>query len=239
MNSNRPSDLNYRSEKPNPGQDSGSRRQAWGSLLRSERSSPNFFAGHGTYDETRFKDGMLVCTGSKKDDKFYRSYINFEILKQLVDILPCRHILLLLDVCFGGTFDQRVRRGVEQSRGPALEPEDALRLSRAVQWPSRWVLTSGGKESVSDGPPGEHSPFAGKLLEIFRTEGMRRPFLSFEDLLGPIQHLRSQPIYQQFGIHQPGVHSFSSADLRTGSPIQTVKSVRFAAFFLIGSPVQR
>ena len=34
-----------------------------------------------------------------------KTYISHERLRRIIDSIPCRHIFLVMDVCFGGTFD--------------------------------------------------------------------------------------------------------------------------------------
>ncbi len=165
-----------------------------------------FIAGHGTFDEHLLKEGLLVCADTQKDDPTYSSYLDYSTLSKLLDNLPCRHILLMLDVCFGGTFDKRIEDEQSGTRGDDADPDvdvDTL-LRRGVDWATRKVLTSGAKEPVLDGKPGQHSPFARKLLEIFRTRGLSEKVLTFEDIVAPMQRLRTKAIYGDFGHYDPG-----------------------------------
>ncbi|MFO0701105.1 MAG: caspase family protein [Nitrospira sp.] len=68
-----------------------------------------FIAGHGTYkDDTR--EGFLITkdSKSKKEDTWGHSFLSHARLGQIVDHFHIGHILVILDACFGGTFDQRI-----------------------------------------------------------------------------------------------------------------------------------
>ncbi|MHB8636152.1 MAG: tetratricopeptide repeat protein [Fimbriimonadaceae bacterium] len=162
-----------------------------------------FFAGHGAYDNKLQHDGMIACSDSKADDPDFNSYLADSTLRNILDGLPIRHILLVLDVCFGGAFDKHfVEEGVPVSRGvPSAHNSDAdAILRRHVTDVSRFVIMSGGIEEVSDGRPGQHSPFMWKVLDILGQDG---PYVTYEDLLGPLQHLKLQPLYDVFGHSEP------------------------------------
>ena len=53
-------------------------------------------------------------------------------------------------------------------------------INRKLKLKTRKFLTSGGKEYVSDGRPGQHSPFVRKLLEAIRSYGGDDSVLSAE-----------------------------------------------------------
>src|SRR5579859_3562065 len=64
-----------------------------------------FFAGHGFYDDT-FKEGFVVTRESLPDDPGRNSYLRHSVLRSTISNNPCQHIFLVMDVCFGGTFDE-------------------------------------------------------------------------------------------------------------------------------------
>lgn len=51
-----------------------------------------------------------------------------------------------------------------------------------MQPPTRRLLTSSGLSYVSDGPAGEHSPFARQFIEALRTYGGADSFLNIAEL---------------------------------------------------------
>jgi uncharacterized caspase-like protein len=73
-----------------------------------------FFAGHGVYDEV-FKQGYIVAKDSRMDDTNRLTYESYDDLRQIINSIPAKHILLVVDACFSGTLDQRI--GQASSRG--------------------------------------------------------------------------------------------------------------------------
>lgn len=142
-----------------------------------------YFAGHGDFDPV-LGQGYVIFNDSKFGDLTYSSHLSFSYLQDVLSKINCPHVLLTLDVCYGGTFDSYfanqdddLKRGDDLSRG-----SNALRTSATfnafiyekLKPKTRLYLSSGGKEVVSDGQKGQHSPFAKafiqKLLEASRSE---------------------------------------------------------------------
>jgi hypothetical protein len=63
-----------------------------------------FFAGHGQYDET-FGEGFVVARNSLAVDPGKTSFISHNRLRSIINNIKCEHTMLVMDVCFGGTFD--------------------------------------------------------------------------------------------------------------------------------------
>lgn len=162
-----------------------------------------FFAGHGQFDE-RTTRGFLVAKDSKEVDIIKDSYFSYSELRDLVDNIPCQHVMLVLDACFGGTFDQDIARS--GSRG-ADNTDLASRtefIERKLRYRTRAYLTSGGKEYVKDGRPGHHSPFAAQFLEALRSYGGADGILTKTELKGYMEVLAQQPMMGDFGTYEPG-----------------------------------
>lgn len=161
-----------------------------------------FIAGHGEFDPV-FSEGYIVTTDSKLNDEIKESFVAHSNVRTIINNIPCKHILLGMDVCFGGTFDQFVagsRGGEEPYSG--VEKEKFIR--RKLQLTTRKYLTSGGKEYVPDGRPGFHSPFAAKLLTAFRTYGGEDKILTFNELFSIVDKAVPGPKTGEFGNNQPG-----------------------------------
>lgn len=166
-----------------------------------------FIAGHGQFDEV-LKEGYLVAKDSKLMDATKSSYIAHSLLRSYIDNIPCEHILLMMDVCFGGTFDPVVaRRGAED-----LDDDTIEYINRKMKYKTRRYITSGGKEYVPDGRPGEHSPFARALLEGFRSEGGSDGVFTLDDILYYTQSVKPQPQSGEFGDNEPGSDFLFIAD---------------------------
>ncbi|HZY80148.1 MAG TPA: caspase family protein [Cyclobacteriaceae bacterium] len=164
-----------------------------------------FFAGHGKFDEL-IKDGYIVTKDSKRNDENSESYISFSDLRTRIDNNPCRHIFLSMDACFGGTFDQALaKRGEDdddEARFNASMQQDLIK--RKLQYKSRIYLTSGGKEYVSDGRPGRHSPFATRFLEALRSGGGAMRVLTTSVINSYVEVGKQVPRYGTFGDNEPG-----------------------------------
>lgn len=159
-----------------------------------------FFAGHGHYDET-FNEGHVVASDSKTNDPSFNSYNSYNRLRSMINNIKCDHVLVMLDVCFGGTFDESLSRGKEGIY------EDLARmdyLTTKLKFKTRKFVTSGGKTYVSDGIPGQHSPFTNRVLEALRSFGGQDKILTYNELLGFVEKAKPAPHYGSFGDNEPG-----------------------------------
>lgn len=161
-----------------------------------------FFAGHGQYDQT-FGEGYVVTRESLAVDEAKTTYLSHNRLRSIVNNIPCEHIFLAMDVCFGGTFDQTLAssRGMTE---PYREATQSEIVTRKLEYKTRRYLTSGGKTYVSDGIRGSHSPFARKLIEALRSNGGMDRVLTLGELMSYVEGLAVQPRYGEFGDNAPG-----------------------------------
>ncbi|HEY5825043.1 MAG TPA: caspase family protein [Cyclobacteriaceae bacterium] len=154
-----------------------------------------FFAGHGYFDDT-FGEGFVVAKNSLENDRAKTTYISHNRLRGVINNIPNQHIFLAMDVCFGGTFDPVIAsaRGLEAS-----ETSDSEFLVRKLSKQTRKYLTSGGKEYVSDGIPGKHSPFTLKLLQALNDSGGSDRILTLSELKTYVEKLKPEPRLGSFG----------------------------------------
>jgi len=159
-----------------------------------------FFAGHGHFDET-FGEGFVVAKNSLENDLSRNSYISHNRLRGVISNIQCNHILLTMDVCFGGTLDPLVAR----SRGGQNASEATVSELLARKWShrTRKYLTSGGKEYVSDGVPGKHSTFSAKFLEALRGMGGSDYLLTLTEIQAEMEKLKQVPRVGSFGDDEP------------------------------------
>ncbi len=111
-----------------------------------------YYAGHGEYQK-RLNKGFWMPVETRGRAQYIA---NSEIVGYL-NAINSRHTLLLCDSCFSGAL--------------LIEMEQAfLQRNTGIgsyhEKPSRWAITSGSREPVSDGQ--QHSPFAAALLEKLR-----------------------------------------------------------------------
>lgn len=163
-----------------------------------------FFAGHGHYDED-LNMGYLVTRDSRPlaEDPWKQSYISYGELAPYVDGLAAEHILLALDVCFGGTFSSDIRLAGSRSGEYQDLPVHEL-IERKADIRTRRYFTSGGKEYVPDGVPGRHSPFASRLIAALRTYGGDDGLLTLSEVTTRLETIDPTPRAGGFGTDQPG-----------------------------------
>ena len=158
-----------------------------------------FFAGHGYFDDT-FKGGHLVARDTKlpDDDPEMLSYVSHSRLRDIIDRMNCKHILLVLDTCYSGTFDRLIAmRGGTDNVSRSLSEAD---IRRKFQYVTRWYLTSGGKEKVPD-----DSEFVRALLEALRSKGGADNLLTIDEVLSYLKQLDNpKPRASGFGSDEPG-----------------------------------
>jgi hypothetical protein len=161
-----------------------------------------FFAGHGQFDQT-FGEGFVVTKESQANDDAKTTYLSHNRLRSIVNNIPCEHIFLAMDVCFGGTFDQSIaHRGLDEE--VYKEASQAEMVTRKLTYKTRRYLTSGGKEYVPDGRPGMNSPFARKFLEALRSRGSKDGILTLGEINTYVEALKPQPRSGEFGDNAPG-----------------------------------
>jgi Caspase domain len=162
-----------------------------------------FFAGHGTYDQT-FGEGFVVTRESLLNDEAKTTYLSHNRLRSIANNIPCEHIFLAMDVCFGGTFDQALAssRGAEEE--VYKEQNQSEFITRKLTYKTRKFLTSGGKQYVSDGIPGKHSPFAKSFVDALRSRGGRDGILTLPEIFTYVEKLKIQPRFGEFGDNAPG-----------------------------------
>ena len=134
-----------------------------------------YFAGHGDVDEGLLDDGFIVCTDSKSldEDPIRNTYIQQTKLKKMINKIPAKQILIILDICHAGFIDEDVWGAAlrENPESGTINMNVMRFLEEKAKYRSRRILTSVGKESALDGKAGKSSPFANLLLQVLRSKG--------------------------------------------------------------------
>ncbi len=161
-----------------------------------------FFAGHGQFDEG-FGEGYVVAKNSLELDRAKTTYISHSNLRSYINNISCNHILLTMDVCFGGTLDPAI------ARARASDSKDELTnnefLARKLSKKTRRYITSGGKEYVSDGIIGKHSPFASRLIEALKSRGGEDGILTMSEIFPYLEKIKqNEPRSGSFGDDERG-----------------------------------
>lgn len=161
-----------------------------------------FIAGHGQFDEV-LGDGYVVAKDSKLKDETKTSYISHSNLRTIVNNIPCRHIFLVVDACFGGTFDPLIAAN-QRGESEYAEATKSEFIQRKMKFKTRRFLTSGGKEYVPDGRPGQHSPFTRRFLEALRSYGGKDGVLTLNEIFSFVEKVKPEPRAGEFGTNEPG-----------------------------------
>jgi|GEM_PF-6344929 len=124
------------------------------------------------------------------------TYLPYSTLFSYIKALSSHHVLLISDSCYSGSIFTPIR-SIETSK----EKLDKI--------PSKWAITSGRIEPVSDGIPGTNSPFAEAIIRLLQDNNQN--LLSVSELANKLvvevagkvdQIPRGEPL-QSFG-HKGG-----------------------------------
>jgi len=120
-----------------------------------------FFAGHGeTIDlATGGQMGFLLPVESRGNsaEDLYSSCISMQSLKELSSFVPAKHVLFLIDACYGGLAASGARSLPKETRGYIRKVTSAR---------ARQIITAGGRgETVAESAEWGHSAFTYKLLD--------------------------------------------------------------------------
>ncbi|GAA4835171.1 hypothetical protein GCM10023331_20500 [Algivirga pacifica] len=162
-----------------------------------------FVAGHGDFDPDLTKDGYLVFKDSQdpKVDSYRGTYVDYTLLNSILDNLSCDHVGVILDVCFGGVFNESLRKS--SSRGQnnmynRIAPETYAKMMLGYR--TRKVLTSGADEPVTDGV-GRNSPFTSRVLKsLTSTEKL----VSMERIFQTVRSETGKGLLNPFGSNKVG-----------------------------------
>jgi formylglycine-generating enzyme required for sulfatase activity len=127
-----------------------------------------YFSGHGEFRDT-MDEGYWIPVDAEREAYF--DFIPNQQIQHYLKRINSHHSFVVVDSCFSGAlFTNR-----------NLEPTERLETV-----PSRWLLTSGRKELVSDGKPGDHSPFAENVLLFLKQN--QQPSLPISRLIDDVVH---------------------------------------------------
>ncbi|WP_407557282.1 caspase family protein, partial [Winogradskyella sp. 4-2091] len=140
-----------------------------------------YFAGHGIINK-KSRLGYWVPYDAKYSS--IATCINNSTVIDSIKAIDCKHLLLISDSCFSGSFITSHR-----------SVEFPMSFKKLNEKSSRWILTSGRVESVSDGEPLKGSPFAISFYEYLNNN--REPFFSLLDIANYITKETSSRTNQQ------------------------------------------
>ncbi len=117
-----------------------------------------FFAGHGTTRALPSGRNLGYIVPVAADTRnFHSQAISMTAFQDINEALPAKHVLYLMDACYGG---------LALTRGGTRRFDPHKYLREVTSRPARQMLTAGGTdEEVADGGPGGHSVFTWTLLQ--------------------------------------------------------------------------
>lgn len=124
------------------------------------------FTGHGQMNIQTHRGYWVPMDGTRNPS----TLIENAVIKDFIEDIDAKHIWLISDSCFSGTFLTRTRGVIEEKE-----------YTKLTFHKSRWMLASGSEERVSDGQPGQHSPFAKYLIRFL--ENNTNAFCSVNEII--------------------------------------------------------
>lgn len=137
-----------------------------------------YYAGHGVArgDGDAGPQGFLIPHGAKPGTT--ETWLSMERVRSAISALPCKHLLVILDCCFAGSFRWSSTRDVAWNDGPLYDSQYE-RYLKGVAWQA--LTSASHDEKALDISPGQdntrdaivangHSPFASALLRGLQGE---------------------------------------------------------------------
>lgn len=118
-----------------------------------------YFAGHGFYDQ-KMDEGYWIPYGAKRERQGLPAkseWLPTSNIDKYMAAIPARHILVIADTCYGGAL----------FRGDPAQEKQLHWYKRAINAPSRYVITSGNLEPVLDSGI-RHSVFAQEIINFLQ-----------------------------------------------------------------------
>lgn len=110
-----------------------------------------YYSGHGEYYQP-IQRGYWIPSDAHLERR--TTYISNADIVDYIKVMKARHVVGIVDSCFSAALFAQKK----------LRPE----TSRQFSLPSRYLITAGRLEPVSDGSMGDNSPFAKSLLDQLR-----------------------------------------------------------------------
>ncbi|MEW6545204.1 MAG: SUMF1/EgtB/PvdO family nonheme iron enzyme [Nitrospirota bacterium] len=121
-----------------------------------------YYAGHGETKKSKGgKEMGYLLPVNGEQDALAETAISMGLIKELADALPSKHVLFLVDVCYGGIAGQQFRS--------TLPPMTEAYLKTITREKGRQLITAGGPDQQAmEAPEWGHSVFTYYLLEGLR-----------------------------------------------------------------------
>lgn len=121
-----------------------------------------YYAGHGHLDTTLNRGYWIPVNAATDETTEWLQ--TFEINDQL-KLMSAKQVLVISDSCYAGTLSRASLAKLQ----PGLSSEGRMDMLRTLSGKrTRTAMSSGGVKPVLDSGAGQHSVFAGALLEVLR-----------------------------------------------------------------------
>jgi predicted nucleic acid-binding Zn-ribbon protein len=127
--------------------------------LKEEDNLLIYYAGHGEVD--RSNQGYWLPTDAQAEQS--NSWISNRAVSDILTTMTAKHVLVIADSCYSGTM---TRTSLATFGGGMANDAWGDWVKTMVAGRSRTALTSGGVQPVADSSRGEHSQFAGALINV-------------------------------------------------------------------------
>lgn len=184
---------------------------------QAETSVLIYFAGHGVaFDDDKGPNGYLIPIDGKMNER--ETCFSMSTMLNLIELLPCQHLLLILDCCFSGAV-----RWAAEYRGERIVPKKEFGKPHYKYYTEKafWkVLTSTAHnqlafDRIGNSTENKHSPFAKCLIDGLKGNAtlpsnkvilISELFTYLKKRLPKITGAREQGITQYPGLHELRKH---------------------------------
>jgi hypothetical protein len=128
-----------------------------------------YFAGHGDFEKKRKGEGIGYWVPFDAKNGKLQTYVSFEEVKSAISHSDLHHILIICDSCHAGSLFSYYRA-------------DNSFVPKNYKIKSRWGLTSGRKERVTDGTMRTPSPFSEVLVQVLKLYSKQNNTLTIKEL---------------------------------------------------------
>lgn len=153
-----------------------------------------FFTGHGMVEN---KNGFFLAKDSDPE-KLPRTAWAYAYWRPFLNSINCKHILVVIDACYSGTFDPDWWGKGDFGRPGTLSEGEYL-LVEHEKYKTRMFFTSATEVQSPD-----DSNFAKKFLAALRSRGGSDGILTSTELFSYLEQARPKPHYGNFGDYDPG-----------------------------------
>lgn len=160
-----------------------------------------FYAGHGEQEKDFGGKGFWIPVDGKppyaESKEYLSSWIPNSLVHDIIQVSKAKHVLLVSDSCFSGTFKASTR-GLARQKVTSQNGSSALNqeIYNLASLTSRKAISSGDLEPVTDSGSGGHSIFAYHLIKVLNEKKVITAKQLFQKIRSPItQAVKQQPQY--------------------------------------------